>query len=95
MNSFVAILKDRLEKIEENLYEMDEEQLAEKIYDLEIGIDDFKNSTLCENESDYTTIKYINRKIKKIKEELDLSNNDAELDMMFPNGNDEDEDDNW
>jgi predicted nuclease with TOPRIM domain len=82
--------KERFDKIElefEEFEGIDINKLEEKVYKLEEEI--FEEIQFCSPHEE-KTFQNLLKKIKKLKKENDFYDEDAELDRMFPNRNDED-----
>lgn len=80
-------LKISLEELQEQVDEIDQSELEERVYKLEDEI------TACIetcHESEYPFFKNLLNRINSIKKENDFYDEEAELDMMFPNRHDDD-----
>lgn len=78
---------DQLEKVlGKDLSEEEFEQLQDDVYDMEREIDDF-----CpKNANEEMLMAKLERLILKVKDEFDLYDQEAYLNMMFPNRDDDD-----
>ena len=90
-NSEFENLKNRLDEIEEqyeNVIDIDENELEDKVYELERDINAYKE--MSNYESGYISTDKLSKRIKQIKKENDFYDEDATLDMMFPDRHDPD-----
>ena len=89
MKNEINELKLEIEKLEELSLETSiEDNIDQKYYDL---LEKFNRlSDYPFQESEQKIMSSLKKKLNKIKTELDLFDEDAELDKMFPNGIDED-----
>ncbi len=80
-------LKERFDKIEEEVDEIDVNELEEIVYKLEEDISEVIGSGMPNEEN---SLRSLLKKIAFFKKENDFYDADAELDRMFPNRNDDD-----
>ena len=86
-NSTVIKFKERFEELELKADEMDSDEFEEKTLQLEEDIIAIKEFFQGDTEKQ---VNEILKKIKRIKAEYDFYDEEAELDMMFPDRHDED-----
>jgi hypothetical protein len=82
-------LKNRLDELEILISNPDsEEEIEERFYFIKAKIDEFQDYPFREKEEQL--LRKMSKKLNQIKNDLDLYDEEAELDMMFPNRHDDD-----
>jgi phage shock protein A len=86
-NSVLAKLKMKISELEEEIDELDTEELVERVNNLE---EEINYSIETCRESEINSFNKLLKRINIIKKNNDFYDEDAELDRMFPDRQDED-----
>jgi hypothetical protein len=83
---------DEYDKLEEEVYRIEEElaMLLDRSDNVDCNTDLFNNKRLNMLDKEHSQLERLSKRILSLKKEYDFYDEEAELDMMFPNRHDDD-----